>query len=598
MSHDASAALIKDGEILACVQEERLNRIKLAYTFPIKAIGSVFDITGIKPVDVQIVAWTSVVPLTKPQMSFLLNGNPNTSIEDMTALEKLFIVPRLFDHVLSVRSRQSTDVSVQSAEKLLARKLADNFGLLAPLIRFDHHMCHAASAYLTSGFDDALVVTSDGAGDRLSGSISIGQQGRLHRKGEVLESDASLGMLYSEVTRALGYKPNRHEGKITGLAAHGDPDKTKSKYESLMGLSENGLGIKNKSNDYNPIWFFIKNPWYALKYVGARIDHFRSLHHYHWLRQKVDEMAEKHSPEDMAAGVQSFTEQITVDWIDNNAQHIGIDKFTGKVALAGGLFANVRVNAQVAELPWVTELSIHPNMGDGGLAVGAAFLAATSEVTIQPKAIPHVYLGPAYSEEEIEEALCEGGLNYNRSDDIENLIVERLVDNKIVARFHGAMEYGPRALGNRSILYNPADASVNHWLNEKLNRTEFMPFAPVCLEELAEELFINVTKSLDSARFMTVAYTVSDQFKQKCPAVVHVDNTARPQLVNKEINPSLYKIVNNYYEQTGIPAVLNTSFNMHEEPIVCTPADAVRSFVASKLDCLAIGDFFCDGDIS
>jgi carbamoyltransferase len=594
LSHDASATLLKNGNIVACVQEERLNRNKFAYTFPEKAIAEVLKISGITAESIKEVAWTSVVPLTTIQMRFLLERNPYTSISDIPVRFLLGLFPRLVQHFFYCRSLSAKEENIQKANEMLANRLLSQFGITAPLRRHDHHMCHAASAYYTSGFKDAMVVTSDGAGDGLSGTITIARDGELKRVACVSEQDASLGFLYSEVTRALGYRPNRHEGKITGLAAYGNPNVAKPSFYQIIDTSEDGLQIKNQSKNCSSFWYLFTHPWYALKFIGTRIDHFRSLKHYHWVRKKVETMAKKYSAEDMAAGIQCFTEEVATHWVDSHATRIGEKTFGGNIALAGGLFANVRVNACIAELSWVTQLSVHPNMGDGGLALGAAYLSSAEKIKIKSVAISHVYLGPDYPKERIKKALDNAGLNYTYEDDIENLVAERLAENKIVARMDGRMEYGPRALGNRSILYATTDKTVNKWLNEKLNRTEFMPFAPVCLQEDGEAFFDKYERSAHASQFMTIAYNVSQEFARKCPAVVHIDGTARPQTVSEDHSPKLYKILKLYQKATGIPALLNTSFNMHEEPIVCSPEDAVKGFMDSKLDCLSIGNFFVE----
>jgi carbamoyltransferase len=202
-----------------------------------------------------------------------------------------------------------------------------------------------------------------------------------------------------------------------------------------------------------------------------------------------------------------------------------------------------------------------------------------------------VYFGPEFSDEDIERDLELNGLEYTCHQDIECQIARLLSEGYVVARFNGRMEYGPRALGNRSILYQPTDHSVNDWLNQGLSRTEFMPFAPSTLQQYAEQCFRDVKGAEDAARFMTITFNCTDWMKEHCQGVVHIDNTARPQLVIQDENPSYYKIIDEYRKLTGLPTVVNTSFNIHEEPIVCTPSDAIRAFNMGNLDYLAIGSF-------
>jgi len=205
--------------------------------------------------------------------------------------------------------------------------------------------------------------------------------------------------------------------------------------------------------------------------------------------------------------------------------------------------------------------------------------------------IRHVYFGPEYSEQEMRSAIEGADLSYEKPDCIEADIAKLLAEGYVVARFNGAMEYGPRALGNRTILYHPADRSVNDWLNERLKRTEFMPFAPATMIERAQKCYVNTAGAIDTARFMTITFQCTDWMKRTCPGVVHLDGTARPQLVDAADNPSFYRLLAEFEALTGVPSVINTSFNMHEEPIVCSPDDAIRAFTQGHLDYLAMGEF-------
>ena len=231
-------------------------------------------------------------------------------------------------------------------------------------------------------------------------------------------------------------------------------------------------------------------------------------------------------------------------------------------------------------------------MADGGLGYGAAqevYREKSGDRT--PNPINNVYWGPEYNNQEIKKQLDLHGLEYDYCEDIAEKVVECLSDNKVVARFAGRMEFGPRALGNRSILYPANDPNVNDWLNQQLNRSEFMPFAPVTLAEHAKECYLNLQGAEFTSQFMTITFDCTDMMKRQSPAVVHVDGTARPQLISESTNPQYYKILKGYYKNKGVPSIVNTSFNMHEEPIVCTPDEAIRAFIQGNLDCLAIGDY-------
>jgi carbamoyltransferase len=265
------------------------------------------------------------------------------------------------------------------------------------------------------------------------------------------------------------------------------------------------------------------------------------------------------------------------------------------IAVAGGVFANVKFNQRVHQLEEVDNFFVHPAMDDSGLSVGSALAALAAQPDLSPttlsKPLPNVYLGADYPAEDIEAAVLATGLQTDYQPDIHTKIAELLAQGHVVARFTGRMEYGPRALGHRSIMVQTTDPTVNDWLNERLKRTEFMPFAPATLVEYAQDCYEDIEGAEDPARFMTITFNCTARMQAQSPGVVHVDGTARPQLIDPETAPDFYKILVAYHKLTGIPSLINTSFNMHEEPIVCTPQDALRSFQQGNLDFLAIGDW-------
>ena len=256
----------------------------------------------------------------------------------------------------------------------------------------------------------------------------------------------------------------------------------------------------------------------------------------------------------------------------------------------------MKLNQRIHELEEVESIFIHPGMADGGLAVGAAYaLGAEHDLSSmfrgEKSRLKNVYFGLEYTNEEIKSVLTEHGLDFEHFDEIAVEVAKRLAEGKVVARFAGKMEYGPRALGNRSILYQPSEPTVNDWLNKKLNRTEFMPFAPATLAEYADKCYKGIKGAEYTARFMTITFECTDWMERTSKGVVHLDKTARPQLVDEETNPEYYKIIKEFMMLTGLPSIINTSFNMHEEPIVCSPYDAVRAFKEGELDYLAIGNY-------
>ncbi|MFN7877941.1 MAG: carbamoyltransferase [Pirellula sp.] len=426
-----------------------------------------------------------------------------------------------------------------------------DLGLEKKLVRFHHHDTHAANAYYSSGLEEALVLVLDGYGAGCAGGVySATDQGLkcLHR----YRFPNSLGIFYEQVTSGLGFKPSRHEGKIVGLAAYGDPSLIAPYLRQRFDLDKGDIRIRAGQNGF-----------------------------------VCRALATRFAKRDVAAAYQYTLEQVACESVAHWLQRTG----HRHVVMSGGVHANVKLNQRIQEVPGVDGVFIYPNMGDGGCATGAAMLAYGTE-HLSSRSLHDAYLGPEYSDSEIQAAIEEAGLTYQRYDQVEERIASLLANNAIVARFAGRMEYGPRALGNRSILYPARDPKVNQWLNEQLGRTEFMPFAPAVLAEEAPNLFHGVRhNSLKTAEFMTITFDCTDRMKQHSPAAVHVDGTARPQLVSESSNPSFYAILKHYQSLTNIPVLINTSFNMHEEPIVCSPQDAVRAFLLGNIDYLAAGNF-------
>jgi carbamoyltransferase len=300
-------------------------------------------------------------------------------------------------------------------------------------------------------------------------------------------------------------------------------------------------------------------------------------------------MLQGHKREDIAAGLQRAVEEVMAGLVGASMRRYN----KRLLCVAGGLFSNVRMNQTLRELPEVEDIYVHPGMGDCGQGLGAALgLWAELEESPKPRLLRNVYLGPSYDDDEIERALRAQDVAYHRSENVHRETAQLLADRKVVARFAGRMEYGPRALGHRTIYYHTADRTVNDWLNKWLQRTEFMPFAPILLRERAHEFFEGWDPERSvAANFMTITYGVTARGQEVAPAAIHVDATARPQTVTREDNPDPYAVIEAYEQITGVPILINTSFNMHEEPIVCTPHDAVRAFLLGHLDALAIGDF-------
>lgn len=562
--HIVSGAAILDGDkVAAAVNEERLVRKKLVMGFPRKSIQAVLEMTNLKPEEIDYVA---VATERNHLLNELVEFNEGTFGVNRAPMKELFMslgsaLSGLRDKlpVLEKLYYGFREPAYAYRRMAVRRILREEFGLECPVEFIDHHFAHACSAFYTSGYEDALVVTMDASGDGSSSHVYEVRDGEWRLLHKVSSFD-SLGSYYAYVTHICGFTAGKHEGKITGLAAHGD-DVYRPIVERFIAYEEGT--VRNVGNVF-----------------------YRSA-----LKKLRSALPAEFSMKDLAATIQNVSEDITTKYVDYWRKKTGLHH----VGLAGGLFANVKINQKILQIPGVESVFVHPGMSDEGLAVGATlalkYLKSPSPSELSRTCLDHVYLGPEYSDGYIAEALKANGIEFSQHGNVEEEIARLLSEGYVVARFNGRMEYGPRALGNRSILYRPDDPTVNNWLNRNLKRTEFMPFAPATMNEDAGSLYVGLSGAENTARFMTITFECTREMRDKCPGVVHVDGTARPQLVGPQDNPSFYRILRAFKNQTGLPSIINTSFNIHEEPIVCTPEDAIRAFKIGHLDFLAIGSF-------
>ncbi len=546
--NDAAAALLIDGKIIAAASEERFSRIKQHAGFPYKAIRWILEYAKLNLDDIDLIAI----------------GKQPASIEVKNYIGAIKSFP--WFHYEAPLKRKLLDFGiwfgrnipkyylyVHKQEKELKEWLKSN-NIQQSKVRYTiHHEAHAATAYYFSGWDEALVITCDGQGLGETATAWAGKDGKLEKINSV-KLPNSIGNFYGSVTKAIGFKPNRHEGKITGLAAYAPPS--------------------NEVDAFCQSISFFKDGSIHAPYIYGSFPEIRAL-------------IKKVGREAVAASFQKRLEEVVVQYIKYY-----LKKYSNKkVVLAGGVFANVKLNQRIAEIQEVEEAFIFPAMSDAGLAVGAAILQEENKI---PKKLMDVYFGPDYSEKEIRAELEKNNVEYQKPKNLVTEVADKLADGRVVAIFQGRMEYGPRALGNRTVMYETVDPKVNDWLNKSLARSEFMPFAPVTLEKHAEECYVGIDKGRYTAKFMTMTFDCTDYMKKTSPAVVHVDGTARPQLIDRKTNQSYYDILNNYHALSGIPSLVNTSFNMHEEPIVCSPYDAIRAYNLGKLDYLALGPFILE----
>lgn len=594
LDKDSTASFVEDGRVVFACGEERLSRTKLQDGFPTRAIKMGLERTGWDPASIDSVAYAFfdaqgearlIDHAVKQDADRYRAQDTAVSLDKVRALaenyrfDRTLRIPGIDDEADEFVAKKPwakaaiyrAILSSPRADWLAHRKgmrewvdsaVADHtrrteeleaglkaFGWSDKLKRHSHHNTHAANAFYASGFDEALIVTLDGYGSGNAGGIYQGGPNGI-RNLIRFSFPNSLGQFYEHVTSALGFKPSRHEGKIVGLAAYGNKELLTPALLERFDLSDDDIVMRAAGN-----------------YLFARA------------------LAETFSKRDIAAAYQNVLEIVAVRTVAAWLKKSGLRN----VVASGGVHANVKLNQRLREIPGVEQIFVYPNMGDGGCGTGAAMLAFDPSLRWGP--LENVYWGPDYSDNEIAAALQHAGLPAERHEDIEERVAELLSQDAIIGRFNGRMEYGPRSLGNRSVLYPAKDPAVNQWLNQQLGRTEFMPFAPAALASEAHRLFHNLSGCEKAAEFMTVTFDCTDEMKQKCPAAVHIDGTARPQLVSEKTNASFHRILKRYHELTGIPAVINTSFNMHEEPIVCSPEDAIRAFLLGRVDYLAIGKY-------
>jgi carbamoyltransferase len=557
------SALVEDGKLVSAITDERLVREKMVFGFPRESIKTILDYHGLKPGDIDAVAiatknqhlideyvdfrdgWFGLKRGKFKQALFEVASNVSKIRLAFPSIDKIYYAMR--------------EPAFRKRRNGLKNILGEELGIHAPVHFLDHHFCHITSAYYTSGYANATVFSIDGGGDGKSGAAYKVEDGEFTQLNSI-SSFNSLGAFYSYITQICGFNAGRHEGKITGMAAYGEPEFVPELRKILVqkdGTFENVANV-----------FFLSA-----------------------LRELQRLLPEDFSHKNLAASIQQYSEELVVGMISHWLEQTG----HSNVALAGGVCSNVKINQRILEIPGVESVFVHPGMPDDGMPVGAAlglyYELSGKQYDPDFVAMPHVYLGPDYSDEEIKAELGAQGVEAEFYEDIELEVARLLAKDAIIARFNGRMEYGPRALGNRSILYQPKDPTLTYWLNDALHRTEFMPFAPVVMAEHANRCFKNIDGAENTARFMTMTFNCTEWMAENCPAVVHIDNTARPQLVGPDDNESMYRILDEYNKLTGLPVLINTSFNMHEEPIVCSPYDAIRAFKLGHLDYLAIGNW-------
>lgn len=577
--HDAAAALLKDGVLVAAAEEERFSRKKHDSEFPTNAINFCLQTAGITANDLAYAAFYE-----KPFLKFerIL----------MTTLHQFPRAWRLFKEAMAT----------WLPYKLWIRGIiSDKLGISNDKILFiEHHLSHAASAYLCSPFDDAAILTVDGVGEWCTATLGMGAGNRINLSKE-MRFPHSLGLLYSAFTAFLGFEVNEGEYKVMGMAPYGMP-RYVEKVSKLAHVEADGslqLDMSYFSYHYSPqkmyngkfeslfgkprsnkINFFTPSTGYP-SYFGEKPADYEELGR------------QNQYYADVAASIQVFTEEVLLKMANY------LHKETGKTRLcmAGGVALNSAANGRILRETPFEELYIQPAAGDGGGALGAALYTYYTLLNNERRFVmEHAYWGKGYNEGEIKTFLDDNGIKhqyFKNEEDFISMVVDRLQEGKVVGWFQGRFEWGPRALGNRSILADPRRADMKDIVNTKIKfREPYRPFAPSVLVEKTQEFFnLDEPSAHYPARFMLYIVNVNGDKKDKIPAITHVDGTARLQTVDKKNNPLYYKLIDSFGAATGVPVILNTSFNLKGEPIVNTPSDAFATFRKSGIDMLVMGNF-------
>ena len=542
--HNATAALLKDGMIIAAISEERLSRIKNDAGYPKRAVDKVLEISNCSPIDIDYVALAT---------NFL---HPREFYQSWDWYKKSYE-----DQICEVQSMEQKERYFTMRLRERKATIIKHLGINEDKIKVvEHHLAHAAAAYYGSGFsEDALVLTLDGSGDGVCATVNIIENNKIKRIAETPNS-ASIGKIYSRITYLLGMKPWEHEFKITGLAPYADRDGVKKSYDVIKML----IQIDNGSLEF-------KNAGLSTNYCYSFLHKNLENHRFDWI----------------AGAMQQLTEEVVMKWVKNAMRHTG----KKKIVCGGGVFMNVKVNMLLCDI--VNDLFVFPSCSDESLAIGATYnVYAGLNENMKTHALDNIYLGNEPTDDDIfDRHLNQGGQFIEYEDDVNSEIARLLASGEIVARFNGLMEWGARALGNRSILANPSDINIAKELNTMIKMRDFwMPFTPTILYERQHDYLIN-PKGIESP-YMLIAFRTTELAKKELTAAIHpYDYTVRPQILKKEANPSYYDLIKEFEKLTGIGAVLNTSFNLHGEPIVCSLEDAISTFKRSGLKFIAIGNY-------
>ncbi len=558
--HDSAAALIIDGEIVAATQEERFTRKKFDPGFPAHSIHFCLEQAGLKLSDLD-----EIVYYEKPFLSFERLLQSIVATAPRSLLTFLCAMPIWMREKLDTRGT-------------LKKKLQKHFpNQKIPVISFSqHHLSHAAGAFYPSPFESAAILCLDGVGEWACTTAWVGLENKIESLWE-MHFPHSLGMLYSAFTHFCGFKVNSGEYKLMGLAPYGKPLYAQKIKEHLVDIKEDG------SFRLNMEYFSFAS---SLSMTNKKFSQLFGI------EAREAESAMTQIYKDLAASIQQVTEEIML----RLAHKIRQDSGQENLCLSGGVALNCVANGLIAREKIFKNIWIQPAAGDAGSALGAAlasyYLQHEKIRLIQaPDSMKGAFLGPAYASEDIRNLLQEVGAHFEElsHESLLQTATKDLTEQKVLGWFQGAMEYGPRSLGARSILGDPRDPQMQSRMNLKIKyRESFRPFAPIVLADRVQEIY---QEDFDSPYMLLVSH-VKEKYSKNFPAVTHVDGSARLQSVTQNENPILHDLLDSFEKATGCPVLVNTSFNVRGEPIVCSPEDALRCFIQTEMDSLFLGPFY------
>jgi len=554
--HDAAACVLKDGKIVAAAAEERFTRKKHDNSFPKNAILFCLDYLGIAMNEVDVVAFYE-----KPIIKF----------------ER--IISQHLQHFPKSRKVFIDTMGSWLTEKLRIKELlSDEFFYHGKVIYIPHHFSHAASTYYLSGFNKSTIITIDGVGEWATTTIGTGEGGKIKIDKEI-RFPHSLGLLYSTITAYLGFRVNNSEYKVMGLAAYGNPKSFMGKFDELINIFPDGsYALNMKYFDYD---------WADHMPSKEMEDLFG-----HPIRKQGTKIYKYHK--DIAASLQAKFEEAVFNILDTAYKKYGIKN----LCLAGGSALNSVMNGKIVNNTSFRNVYIPPNPGDGGGAMGAALYEYVRVTNSVLKIHFTPYIGPEYAWFEIEKILKDNNLNYRLYKDREiflKRVVKLIANRKVVGWFQGRMEWGPRALGARSILAAADKEEMRDLINKKVKKRElFRPFAPVVLDKCVNDYFYAGKQPINLADYMLIVLPFKEKGKKGVPATVHVDGSGRLQKIKRNDNPLYYDLIETYMRKTGVPIIINTSFNVRGEPIVCKPEEAIECYLSTGIDALVIDRYIIE----